>query len=52
MRIADQYEKGDVNYKEKQFTYEEMLAESKRAYIQLDEQYKGMVEKLQYENIM
>lgn len=35
--------------KEKQLTYEEMLQESKRAYIQLDENYKSIVDKLQNE---
>ena len=50
--MSDQYEKGDAHSKEKQLTYEEMLAESKSAYIQLDEQYKSMVEKLQSENAL
>jgi hypothetical protein len=50
VRISDSYEKGDHTFKEKQITYEEMLQESRRAYIQIDEQYKGMIEKLQSEN--
>ena len=33
VRLTDTYEKGDVNYREKQLTYEEMLQESRRAYI-------------------
>ena len=49
VRVADQFEKGDNQSKEKQLTYEEMLQESKRAYVQLDENYKSIIEKLQTE---
>ncbi len=49
VRVADQFEKGDVSSKERQLTYEEMLQESKRAYMQLDDNYKALVEKLQNE---
>lgn len=47
IRVSESFETGDHSYKEKQTTYEEMLQESKRAYIQLDEQYKGMMDKIQ-----
>jgi hypothetical protein len=51
VRISDQYDKGDLTYKEKQQTYEAMLQESKRAYLQLDETYKGMIDKAQSEKV-
>ena len=49
VRVSDQFEKGDLQSKEKQLTYEEMLQESKRAYVQLDESYKSILDKMQQE---
>lgn len=45
VRISDQFDKGDVCFKDKQSTYEAMLQEGKKAYLQLDETYKGLIEK-------
>eukprot|EP00347_Sterkiella_histriomuscorum_P005929 403354723 len=49
VRQTETFEKGDGHSKERQYYYEEMLGQSQRAYVQLEEQYKGMVEKLQQE---
>jgi len=35
--MKEQHEKGEEGRKEKQSTYEEMLQESRRAYLELDE---------------
>lgn len=51
VRISDQFDKGDIGSKEKIASYEAMLQESKRAYMQLDETYKGIIEKAQNEKI-
>lgn len=40
-----------MSFKEKQSTYEAMLQESKRAYTQLDDTYKGLIEKAQNEKV-
>ena len=40
-----------MTFKEKALTYEETLAEARRAYIQLEETYKTMVERIQAEKI-
>lgn len=40
-----------MSFKEKQSTYETMLQESKRAYMQLDETYKGLIDKAQAEKV-
>lgn len=48
-RVNDNIFQGDVQIKERHLTYEEMLQESRRAYVQLDEHYKSIVEKLQQE---
>ncbi|TNV81401.1 hypothetical protein FGO68_gene12164 [Halteria grandinella] len=45
VRLSDTHDQGDLKSKEKQQTYEAMLQESKRAYVQLDETYKGLIEK-------
>jgi uncharacterized protein (DUF169 family) len=47
VRVHEQYERGDQGLKEKCLTLEAVLQESRRAYQQLDETYKGLVEKAQ-----
>lgn len=47
VRVHEQYERGDQGLKEKCLSLEAVLQESRRAYQQLDETYKGLVEKAQ-----
>jgi len=49
--VTDQYAQGDSGFRERQAKYEAMLQESKRAYLQLDETYKGLIEKAQSEKV-